>query len=277
MQWLGKAKDFVIDKAKSVGIPIPKIEKTVDPQYNQAKEQFKTIKIDTEKIIGNLIQMNTQLQRIAKSTKKLGDDLSQMFVNAPQNTKNEAISISMFGSQFESFTTNIYMKQIDPNVISPLAVYQKEIQRLKTVKEKRKPARKEYDEIRAKLQAYRDANASYSDVMELDKETQKAFKKYNELNQDFIVNVNRLVMQRAQSLDYPFINLSNLMSQYLLQIFSEMGKMKVSFPPHVFQPRVPMTSVSAAPQPAPVPPPVAAQPLFPPPGMPDPQNPYAGL
>ena len=244
MQWFGKAKDFVIDKAKSVGIPIPKVEKTIDPQYTQAKQQFKTISLDTEKIIGNLIQMNTQLEILARSTKKFGEDLTQMFLNTAQNTKNEAKSISMFGSQFENFTTNIYGKQIDPNVISPLAVYHKEVERLKTVKEKRKPARKEYDEARAKLKALRDANSPFGDVQNAESETSKAYAKYNELNQDFIVNVNRLVMQRAQSLDMPFRNLSYLMGQYLLQIFNEMSRMKVSFPPQVFAPRVPMAPVS---------------------------------
>ena len=270
MQWFGKAKDFVIDKAKSVGIPIPKVEKTIDPQYNQAKEQFKTISLDTEKIIGNLIQMNTQLEILAKSTRKFGDDLSQMFLNTSQNTKNEAKSISIFGSQFENFTTNIYGKQIDPNVISPLAVFHKEVQRLKTVKEKRKPARKEYDEARAKLQAMKDANCTFGDVQNANNETTKAFAKYNELNQDFIINVNRLVMQRAQSLDLPFRNLSNLMGQYLLQIFNEMSRMKVSFPPQVFAPRVPMAPVgSNSPQQVQMPPPVSP--------LPDPNNPYAGL
>lgn len=279
MEWFGKAKNFVIDKAKSVGIPIPVVEKTVDPAYDQAKEQFKKLKLDTEKIIGSIVQMNTQLKTLASATKRFGDDLSTMFVNTQQNTKNEAKGISLFGGQFEKFTENILNKQIDSGVVSPLAVYHKEIKRLQVVKEKRKVARKEYDESRAKLKAYKDSNQKYEEVMAINAETEKAFQKYNELNQDFIMNVNRLAMQRTQSLDLPFRNLTNIMSQYLMQVFNEMSRMKVSFPPQVFAPRVPMAPVGTVPQAQPMP--MPQQPMqmqfSPPPPPPVEENPYAGL
>lgn len=229
---LKKATGIVKDVAATVGIPVT--EKTIDADYTQAKEAFKTICLDTVQIIGCIIQMSNQMQVLSRSVTKIGADLEISFITASQNSKGEAKAIEMFGKQLESIVSNQFARLIDQNVVAPLSVYQKETDRLKDIQKQRKPLRKEYDQARSKLKWLQDHNGKVGEIEAQNQKTQEAYNKYSVLNNDFIQGVNRLVMQRAQYLETPFRNFVGIFSKFMCSVTNEMERVKTSFPPSTY-------------------------------------------
>jgi len=234
MSWLGS----IYDKAASA-VGIPKVVKTIDPRYTEAKESFKTLSVDTEHIIGSLIQMQTQIQQLSRSCVKLGEDVSSWFSDAPRETKLQGMTVEAVAKQFDNLTTNFLKPRIDPNVIAPLAIFQKEVVRLQGVKDKRKKARKEYDNTKAKLQLSVDKQELPQKVAELESEMRKTKAKYEEFNEDFISSISKLNVQRPEILEKPFRSLVGILSQYMIQLFTEMQKFRTTFPQTVFSPQQP--------------------------------------
>ena len=229
MSWLGN----IVDKAANV-VGIPKIIKTSDPRYNEAKETFKLLSVDTEQIIGSLIQMQTQIQQLAKASVKFGEDINLWFSDSPRETKLAATTVDSFAKEFDQLTLNYLKPRIDPNVVAPLAIFQKEVLRLQTVKEKRKKARKEFDSSRAKLVLSIEKKENAQKITEFENENKKNKSKYEELNEDFIFSISKLQEQRPEILEKPFRNLVAILSQYLYQVFNQMQKFRTTFPPSTF-------------------------------------------
>ena len=60
---------------------------------------------------------------------------------------------------------------------------------------------------------------------------------YSNLNMKFINGINRLKDERETTFNIPFKNLTCLISQYMMQTFTEIQKYRISFPPETFTPK----------------------------------------
>ncbi|OHT05738.1 hypothetical protein TRFO_26482 [Tritrichomonas foetus] len=209
----------------------PKVVKTIDPRYKEASVNYKQVSIDTEQIIGSLIQMKTHLENLAKASVKLGEDINHWYADAPEDQQIKAKTTNSFTHNFSNLTVNFLGPRIDPHVVKILAKYQAEVVRLEKVKHERKAARREYDKAKSVVTFLITADdKNQLKMREADKKMKETKAVYDKLNEDFIQSVHKLVETRAETLETPFRNLIAIMSQYMMQIFSDMQKFRTTFP-----------------------------------------------
>ena len=217
MNMFNKAKNFVVDTANKVGIAIPNVQKTHDPDYVKAKELFKELAFDVHSVIGSVQQMSTQISLLAQSTSKFGKDLSKIFSVATQQVKGQGQAIEIFGSEMLKFADNLSTKQMNGSVVAPLASFQKEMERLKTLKKERHDACRIYDRSRAELEALKKSNKSNEEVNKKDNEIR---------NTDFMSTVNRLYGLKAQFIELPICNCVGILNNLVLSICTESRECK---------------------------------------------------
>lgn len=225
---LKQSLGVVKDAAALVGFNV--VEKTEDSDYENAKQAFKTILSDTVQIIGCVMQMNAQIQVLSRSVTKLGASLVVSMNSATPNAKGEATAIDLLAKKLDEFTIKGLVRQIDTNVIAPLSVYQKEIERLKEVQAQRRPARKEYDQARSKLKHLQKSNATVGEIDQLQQKTDELKRKYEYLNSNFISGVNMLIAGKSKYLETPFREFVNAFQRYTSSIQNEFQKASQSFP-----------------------------------------------
>ena len=212
----------------------PKFEKTIDPRYKEASAQYKKISIETEHIIGYLIQMNKKLSNLAMATSKFGNDINHWFLDAPEDQQLKGKTTQSFAIHFSNLTLNFLGPRVDANVIKTLSQYQIEVSKLAEVRINLKEARKEYDKANSTLNFLVFNNDDSKKIAEYNIKMNKAKNTYQELNEDFILRVRKLIETRPDTLEKPFKNLVCILSQYMMQVFQELQKFKTLFPDNVF-------------------------------------------
>ena len=212
----------------------PAITKTKDPRYTEAKKNLIILQKDTEKLIGTISQMLSQLREISSTAMKIGVNLSEYAeAEENQNFKNEVITIESFGKAFDYLTANFLSSRLNPLIIKPLALFQHEVNQLIPLKDEIKNARNQYDYNRTYLQYYIDHQYDENFLEKWRKDTEDAQNTYNKLNEDFIERTKKLMDEKSTLIDKPSRIFISVLSQYLLQLFQELQKFRTTFPKEV--------------------------------------------
>ena len=243
-----KAVSKIDEVATSVGIG--KVEKTQDPRYDEAKKLFKNISIDSEKIVGGIIQYEGQLKNLADLAVKLTVDLNQWFQDAPNPSTSKITTLQSLSKDFDITTNNFFCPRLEPHVIKHVSQFHAEVERLRKIKSQRSKARKDYDVARTQLSHAVEHKFSSETISTFDNKARECREKYTPLNEDFISSVHKLVASRSNLVERPIRNLLCLQSQYMMHIFTELQKLRSVFPPETFVPRTVVQPPSvSAPQP----------------------------
>ncbi|KAH0788748.1 hypothetical protein GPJ56_007430 [Histomonas meleagridis] len=212
----------LLEKASNAVNYVISSDKITDPEYDAAEQELKKLSLETDKIIGYLIKLQTHLEKLSRTSANLGEDVDKWFIDAPQESKLKAKTFLSVGKHFDALTVNFLHPRLEPHVISILSNYQAEVLNMEKVKKDRKKALDKYQKTLSAKDATEDQKA-------------KDREEYEKLNQEFITNVKSLSERRAKELEIPFRNFTCIMSQYLMQVFTEIQKFRTTFPPELFQ------------------------------------------
>ena len=224
------AKDLTKSALSTVGIPV--VTKTKDPLYTEAKNSFKILCGETEKVVGSLSTLQSRISQISRLSEELSANYTQWVKDLGNEERiNQAITLESFGKQFENLSNNFLKPRAEFIVIRPLALLQAEIMRLSEIKLQRKEAVKKYDSARAKLKMLEEQKSpKSSEIAKATEETNDTKKVYDELNTSFISGVRGLSSSFEEKFAVPIRNLVAVFSQYMMQIFAEAQKFRTTFP-----------------------------------------------
>lgn len=232
-----KAVNTTIDKAteqieKLQGV---KVVKTMDPRYNEAKINYNHMNVNTSNLIGSIMQMQSQMEQLSHLASKMGDDFSMWFMDSTPETKIKIKTTTNFTKQLDQLTTHFLGTRIDPHVVRLISEFQKEFERITVVKRERKKYRKEYDYARAYVSSKGATERDTNKFRENQQKMQTNKDAYDKLNSDFINSVAVLQSKQYEYLEKPIRNLIALMSQYMLNVFTELQKFRTTYPGETFQ------------------------------------------
>lgn len=216
----------------------PTVEKTKDPLYSKAKLKLKKILSDVEEIeqiIYSIEQMEKALKYLSDASYQLGKDLNESFSDASEEEKLKARTNLNFTKNFYALTNSFLIPRIDEHVILLIRKIKNKANHLLEVKKNVKLLRQEYDLSRAIVHDY---YANYSDdeveMRNAINKMKKDEENYRLLNTKFIDSVNKLKKRRKSTFYIPLKNMLCLTSQYMMQVFTEIQKYRISFPPKLF-------------------------------------------
>ncbi|KAK8897871.1 hypothetical protein M9Y10_000100 [Tritrichomonas musculus] len=213
----------------------PVVVKTIDPLYKEAKETLKIITIDADKMINYIEQIENTLKKLSQLSMQFGDDINQFYSDAPEEKQEKAKTNFNFIKNFFALTNGFFIPRTEFNVISLITQYRDETNQLNELKKNVKLLRTEYDKSRAMVQYLSidpdvDKNKMNQalDKMEIDNQN------YSQINIQFVNSVNKLKEKRKATFEITFKNFLCLSSQYMMQIFTEIQKYRITFPPETF-------------------------------------------
>ena len=210
---------------------LPKVQKTEDPRYDDAKANLKILQQDTEKLVGTMSQMLSKMRDISKTAMTIGMDIRE-WCNDPENeeSQNQFLTIDSFCRSFDNLTANFLIPRLQPALIKPLALFHAEVNRLTKEKSLIKEWRFKYDYNRTYEEYYTRKKSDEGTIEKYRKEAQSAREEYEKYNEDFINSMKKLYDARSNMLEKQLREFVAITSQYYLMIFQEVQKFRTTFP-----------------------------------------------
>ena len=209
----------------------PSVQKSKDPRYTDAKKKLLILEQDTEKLVGTMSQMLSQMRDLSSILLRMGINISNYFEDTDEeNTKNKILTIESFVRSFDNLTSNFLLPRLNPLIIEPLARFQKEIYRLQGVKIELKAWRSKYDYNRTYYEYYSQRQSNQEEIDKWKHDYEESEENYTKYNEDFINSISNLMKTRTQMIEKPCRIFISIISQYYHQIFTELQKFRTTFP-----------------------------------------------
>jgi prefoldin subunit 5 len=208
----------------------PKVVKTVDPRYPQAKKDFQELCSERNAILGSLLQLQKRVTVVAAFSTTFGRNLQDYFADCPGAPQVEADTFLSGAQRFEELTASQFSAPIEPEVISPLRDWDAELRRLEGVLSRLRTARRKLDRARTAVERLQQHGKAQEAIVAEEQKLRVHRAEYEEALENFVASVGSLVERKHAMLTTTSTNLIRIMSEYIAQVAAAIQPMKSVFP-----------------------------------------------
>ena len=214
--------------------------KTIDTDYLEAKYLFfKTIK-DTKELQHSIQLFIDDVEKISKLSVAMSKNVARYFSTSRNPSLiSQGQTMAGVGENVQNQTNSYLKTKFDTFVMKPFNTYQKEIDRIKGLREKLKGERLKYDTSKQSLLQMQNFKIPLHQLNQMQENLANSFSKYNQTKNDFIKSVHAIVAAKKQYLDTPLQNMSNILGDYLKTVQASLLPLKNVFPMHAFPQQIP--------------------------------------
>jgi hypothetical protein len=226
-------KSFISDVTQKTkeSFAAVKPPKTIDPDYDRAKQSFIQHKADISSILKQARNFEKIIRLLTQRSIELSTDLSSWQTDAPEWPRSRVSGCQFFSRNFDSMTSTFVTTQLEPYVIEVLTRCEVEIERLEGIRRDRLAARRTFDSDRVKHATLRSQTSP--DPTKLEEARNKAGESkqvFDRLNSEFIMGVTAVLRNGQPLLNQISATLARSMSVYFSQVLGSLQQIRGSFP-----------------------------------------------